>query len=114
MEFVIAIALVAFFWYLAYRAWKGRGLYEGTNPALTIIVAHDHRTGLHYQEQFGMRFDSRTKIVTEPYQLYGYGHPTSFIYVNSDNGKPDPKIIEHLRMLESQGCHVDWFGFVDE
>jgi hypothetical protein len=38
-----------------------------------LIVAHNHRVGRYYAEQFG---EPRARVVTEPYGLMGYapGH----------------------------------------
>lgn len=113
MEFVIAIALLAFFWYAAYRAWTGR-VPKGTRR-FTIIVAHNVRTADYYLEQFGMYFDRSVRIATRPMDLYGYRpEDANFIYVNSDNAKPNPEVVQRLRELEGAGAEVDWVGYPNE
>lgn len=113
MEFVIGFALVAFFWYLAYRAWKDR--VPGANRPLTVLVAHDVRTADYYMERMGLYFDSKVRIATREIDLYGFRpEDTNFIYVNSDNGKPDPQVIERLRVMEACGAEVNWLGYAPE
>lgn len=74
-----------------------------------VLVAHDYRTGLYYAEQFGM-LGGPLRIATHVDQLRGLAPPTTLIYVNSDNGTPDPAIVRQLIILEAMGCEVDWVG----
>lgn len=110
METIIALALVAFFWYAAYKAWTGRVPYAEP-PKRTVIVSHDHRTAEFYLREFGLFFNRDAHVATRPIELYGYDKDTEFIYVNSDNGEPDPEVIKRLHILEGAGATVHWVGY---
>lgn len=111
MEFIFALFVVAIFWYIAYRAWKGVPSCPD-EPERTVLVAHNYGTGRYYQEQFGMSFDKNVSIVTEPSELINYGpDDAKFIYVNSDNAEPNRYVVGILDQLESRGAKVDWIGF---
>jgi hypothetical protein len=76
-----------------------------------LIVAHNHRVGRYYAEQFG---EPRARVVTEPYGLMGYApgpRCPQIVVVNSDDDdRFNIGVAEQLHFLEHIGVEIDWLG----